>query len=127
MKTENEITFLIKKSIFEVYNNLGPGLLESVYEKALMIELQLQGLNAKCQVPISVHYKGIDLELGFRADIIVEDKVIIEVKSVEELSPFDHKQLLNYLKLTNLHLGILVNFNTHQINHNIVRIINGYL
>lgn len=127
MKTENEITFLIRKSIFEVYNNLGPGLLESVYEKALIIELQLQGLIARSQVPISVYYKEIDLELGFRADIIVEEKVIIEVKSVEELSPFHHKQLLNYLKLTQLHLGILVNFNTHHIHHNIVRIINGYL
>ncbi|WP_317038648.1 MULTISPECIES: GxxExxY protein [unclassified Chryseobacterium] len=127
MKTENELTFLIRKSIFEVYNNLGLGLLESVYEKALMIELQLQGLNVKCQIPVSVYYKNIDLDLGFRADIIVEEKVIVEIKSVEELSPFHHKQLLNYLKLTILHLGILVNFNTHQINHNIVRMINGYL
>ena len=125
--TENEITFLIRKAIFEVCNSLGPGLLESVYEKALTIELENQGLLVEVQVPISVIYKGTDLGLGFRADILVEDKIIIEIKSVVELAPIHHKQLLNYLKLTNLHLGILVNFNTNNINNDIVRIINGYL
>lgn len=125
--TENEITFLIRKAIFEVYNTLGPGLLESVYEKALAIELANQGLRVEVQVPISVIYKGTDLGLGFRADILVEDNIIIEIKSVVELAPIHHKQLLNYLKLTNLHLGLLVNFNTNNINSDIVRIINGYL
>ena len=125
--TENEITFLIRKAIFEVYNTLGPGLLESVYEKALALELANQGLQVEVQVPISVIYKGTDLGLGFRADILVEEKIIIEIKSVVELAPIHHKQLLNYLKLTNLHLGILVNFNTNNINSDIVRIINGYL
>ncbi len=124
--TENEITYLIRKSIFEVYKNLGPGLLESVYEKALLIELAEQGLTVQCQYPISVFYKEIDLGLGFRADIFVEEKIIIEVKSVVELAPIHHKQLLNYLKLTDLHLGLLVNFNTDDIQSNIVRIINGY-
>ena len=125
--TENEITYLIRKSIFEVYNHLGPGLLESVYEKALAIELQENGLIIKCQFPIDVNYKEHQLDLGFRADILVEDKIFIEIKSVEELSPFHHKQLLNYLKLTDLHLGILVNFNTDRIDKSIVRIINGYI
>ena len=124
--TENEITYLIRKAIFEVYNTLGPGLLESVYEKALAIELENQGLRAEVQVPISVIYKGTDLGLGFRADILVEEKIIIEIKSVVELAPIHHKQLLNYLKLTNCHLGILVNFNSNNINSEIVRIINGY-
>ncbi len=124
--TENEITFLVRKSIFEVYNTLGPGLLESVYEKALAIELQENGLEIRCQYPINVHYKEHDLDMGFRADILVEEKVIVEIKSVEELSPFHHKQLLNYLKLTHLHLGILVNFNCERIDRNIVRMINGY-
>ena len=78
------------------------------------------------QVPISVIYKGTDLGLGFRADILVEEKIIIEIKSVVELAPVHHKQLLNYLKITNLHLGILVNFNSNSINSDIVRIINGY-
>ncbi len=125
--TENEITFLIRKAIFEVYNTLGPGLLESVYEKALALELENQGLRVEVQVPISVIYKGTDLGLGFRADILVEEKIIIEIKSVVELAPIHPKQLLNYLKLTNLHLGILVNFNSNNINSDIVRIINGYL
>ncbi len=124
--TENEITFLIRKAIFEVYNTLGPGLLESVYEKALALELANQGLQVEVQVPISVIYKGTDLGLGFRADILVEEKIIIEIKSVVELAPVHHKQLLNYLKITNLHLGILVNFNSNSINSDIVRIINGY-
>lgn len=124
--TENEITFLIRKAIFEVYNTLGPGLLESVYEKALALELANQGLQVEVQFPISVIYKGTDLGLGFRADILVEEKIIIEIKSVVELAPVHHKQLLNYLKITNLHLGILVNFNSNSINSDIVRIINGY-
>ena len=125
--TENDLTYKIRKGIYEVYNNLGSGLLESVYEKALLIELEEQGLVVQSQVPISVSYKENDLGLGFRADILVEDKIIIEVKSVSELNPIHHKQLLNYLKLTNLHLGILVNFNTSDINKNIIRIVNGYL
>ncbi len=124
--TENEITFLIRKAIFEVYNTLGPGLLESVYEKALALELANQGLQVEVQVPISVIYKGTDLGLGFRADILVQEKIIIEIKSVVELAPVHHKKLLNYLKITNLHLGILVNFNSNSINSDIVRIINGY-
>ena len=124
--TENEITFLIRKAIFEVYNTLGPGLLESVYEKALALEIANQGLQVEVQFPISVIYKGTDLGLGFRADILVEEKIIIEIKSVVELAPVHHKQLLNYLKITNLHLGILVNFNSNSINSDIVRIINGY-
>lgn len=124
--TENEITYLIRKAIFEVYNTLGTGLLESVYGKALAIELENQGLEIKQEVPISVFYKEIDLGLGFRADILVEDQIIIEIKSVVELGPIHHKQLLNYLKITDPHLGILVNFNTRDIKSGIVRIINGY-
>lgn len=125
--TENEITFLIRKAIFEVYNTLGAGLLESVYEKALALELENLGLAIKLQFPISINYKGTDLGLGFRADILVEENIIIEIKSVVELAPIHHKQLLNYLKLTNCHLGILVNFNTNTISSDIVRIINGYV
>ncbi len=97
--TENEITYLIRKSAFEVYNYLGPGLLESVYEKALALELQENGLCIEFQVPISVVYKEKSLDLGFRADIIVEKRIIIEIKSVEKLNPVHHKQLLTYLKI----------------------------
>jgi GxxExxY protein len=124
--TENELTYAIRKGIFAVYNTLGSGLLESVYEKALIIELEEQGLTVQYQYPISVFYNSIDVGLGFRADILVEEQIIIEVKSVVELAPIHHKQLLNYLKLTDLHLGLLVNFNTNDIQSNIVRIINGY-
>ncbi len=124
--TENELTYAIRKGIFEVYNTLGSGLLESVYEKALIIELKSQGLEIKSQFPISVIYKEIDLGIAFRGDILVEDRIIVEVKSVTEILPIHHKQLLNYLKITDLHLGLLVNFNTAEINKNIFRIINGY-
>lgn len=120
------LIYAIRKGIFAVYNTLGSGLLESVYEKALIIELEQQGLTVQYQYPISVFYKSIDLGLGFRADILVEEEIIIEVKSVVELAPIHHKQLLNYLKLTDLHLGLLVNFNTDDIQSNIVKIINGY-
>ena len=89
--TENEITFLIRKEIFEVYNTLGPGLMENVYEKALALELENQGLRVEVQIPISVIYKETDLGLGFRADILVEEKIIIEIKSVLELAPIHHK------------------------------------
>ena len=124
--TESEISFLIRKAIFEVYNTLGVGLLESVYEKALVFELKNLGLKVQSQVQIPVIYKETDLGLGFIADIIVEDQIIIEVKSIVELAPIHHKQLLNYLKLKNYHLGILVNFNTEDITENIKRKINGY-
>ena len=120
------LIYAIRKGIFAVYNMLGSGLLQSVYEKALIIELEQQGLTVQYQYPISVFYKSIDFGLGFRADILVEEEIIIEVKSVVELAPIHHKQLLNYLKLTDLHLGLLVNFNTNDIQSNIVRIINGY-
>ena len=125
--TEDEITYLIRKSIFEVYNTLGTGLLESVYEKALAMEMESHGLKVISQYPISVAYKEIDMGMGFRADLLVEDRIILEIKSVQELAPIHHKQLLNYLKLTDLHLGILVNFNTNDLRSNIVRILNGYI
>ena len=123
--TENELTYAIRKGIFAVYNTLGSGLLESVYEKALIIELEQQGLTVQYQQPISVFYKSIDLGLGFRADILVEEEIIIEVKSVVELAPIHHKQLLNYLQLTYPPSGLLVNFNTDEIQRHIDRIING--
>lgn len=121
---ENDISYLIRGCIFKVSNNLGPGLLESVYEAALLYELKKNNLNAKSQVLLPVMYEDIVLELGFRLDIVVEDKVIIEIKSVEELSRVHYKQLLTYLKLSKLKLGMLVNFNTDDIQSNIKRIVN---
>ncbi|MGX5684157.1 GxxExxY protein [Chryseobacterium cucumeris] len=122
---ENEISFYIRKFIFSVYNELGPGLLEKVYEKVLALELKNNGLSVKTQVPIPITFKGVFIDSSFIADIIVEDKVIIEIKSIPEIINVHHKQLLTYLKLTKLKLGILVNFNTDYIDKSIIRKING--
>ena len=123
--SENEIAYQIRGAIYDVYNKLGPGLFELVYENALSYELKKRGLNVKSQVPINIVYNGIDMGAGFKMDLLVEDKVIIELKSVETFALVHHKQLLTYLKLTNLKLGILVNFNTSEINKSIIRKVNG--
>jgi len=122
--TENDITYIVRGGIFKVYNTLGPGLLESVYEAALKYELINEGLHVKSQVEVPVMYNDIKLELGFRLDLLVNDKVIIEIKSVEDLAPVHHKQLLTYLKLTDKRLGLLVNFNSDNISKSIIRIAN---
>ena len=122
--TENIISYKIRGAIFKVYNKLGPGLLESIYEAALIYQLKKDGLNVKSQVPINIVYDGKNLPVSFRLDLIVEDKVIIELKSVDCLSDIHKKQLLTYLKITGLHLGILVNFNEEDITLGIIRIAN---
>ena len=122
---ENEIAYQIRGAIYDVYNKLGPGLFELVYENALSYELKKRGLDVKSQVPINIIYDGIDMGAGFKMDLLIEEKVIIELKSVEALALVHHKQLLTYLKLTNLKLGILVNFNTSNINQSIIRKVNG--
>lgn len=124
---ENEISFNIRKSIFSVYNELEPGLLEKVYGKVLAYELENIGLKVETQIPMKIKYRDISIESSFIADIIVENKVIIEIKAVNEISNIHHQQLLTYLKLTNLKLGILVNFNTDYISKSIFRKINGNL
>lgn len=123
--TENEISYLIRGCIFKVYNALGPGLLESVYEAALAHELIQKGLKIRLQVPMPVVYEEVRLELGFRLDLLVNDLVLIEVKSIEALAEIHHKQVLTYLRISGLRLGILVNFNTDHIERNIVRKVNG--
>lgn len=122
--TENEISYKIRGAIFKVYNELGPGLLESIYEAALCYQLKKEGLNVQNQVPIDVVYDGVVLAVSYRLDIIVENKVVIELKSVETLSNVFFKQLLTYLKITKLRLGILVNFNTDDISQSIYRVAN---
>jgi GxxExxY protein len=122
--TENDISYKIRGAIFNVFQKLGPGLLESVYEAALIYELQKVDMKVESQKSIPVIYDGVQLDIGFRLDILVENKVIIEIKSVENLAPVHHKQLLTYLKLTNLKLGILINFNTDNINESIFRKVN---
>ena len=124
MKPENEISYDIRGAIFEVYNNLGPGLLESVYETALAFELQKMGREVKRQVGVPLVYENVKMDLGFRLDLLVDNRVVVEIKSVEQLAPVHFKQLLTYLRLTNLKLGLLVNFNTDSLEENIIRIVN---
>lgn len=122
--TENEISYKIRGAVFKVYDELGPGLLESVYEAALCYQMEKDGLKVENQLKVDVYYDNHLLPLDYRLDILVEDKVIIELKSVEDIYPVHFKQLLSYLKLANKHLGILVNFNTDNINKSIYREVN---
>jgi GxxExxY protein len=122
---ENDISYKIRGAIFDVYNGLGAGLFESVYVAALEWELINRGLRVKREVPIPVYYKDVEMDLGFRLDLLVENKVIIEVKSVENLAAVHHKQVLTYLKITELRLGILVNFNVANIKEGVFRKVNG--
>ena len=122
--TNKDITYEIRGAIYDVYRTLGPGLLESVYEEALVYELKLRHLNVQRQKPIPVIYKGVALNSELRLDLLVEDSVIIELKSVEDLKKVFAKQLLTYLRLTNKKVGILVNFNTDDILRSIIRIVN---
>lgn len=123
----NDLTYKIRGAIFTVHKVLGPGLLESVYEAALAYELNELGLEVKTQVGLPVEYKSILLELGFRIDILVNNQIIIEIKSVETLYDVHKKQLLTYLKLSGKRIGILVNFNSSVLvdKESLVRIING--
>ena len=123
--TENEVSYKARGAIFKVFNNLGPGLLESTYEIALAHELVKEGLRVKQQVGLPFVYDTIKLDLSFRIDLLVEDIVIIEIKSVEDLRDVHHKQLLTYLTLANRKLGLLVNFNTADISQSIFRKVNG--
>lgn len=108
---ENDISTLVLKTAIKVHRTYGPGLLESVYEELLHYELQKQGINCNRQVPIPMIHDGKTMELCFRADIIVENRVIIELKSIDQLSPVHYKQVLTYLKITGIKLGLLINFN----------------
>jgi GxxExxY protein len=123
--TENQISYQIRGAIFDVYNELGPGLLESVYEEAMVFELKKRGLSIQRQQEVPILYKGEELSTDLRLDLLVEDSVIVELKSVSELQDVHYKQLLTYLKLTKKKLGILVNFNTDDIQYDIKRVANG--
>ena len=121
--TENEISYQIRKAIFNVYNGLGPGLLESIYQKVLIYELEDLGLQVKYEVPFPIVYNDIVFDCNFRIDILVEDSVIIELKSVKNLEDIHYKQLSTYLKLADKRLGILVDFNTVNILDSIKRVV----
>ncbi len=121
--TDNEITYQIRGAVFDVYNALGPGLLESVYEEALFFELEQRGLKVERQKLVPINYKGNVLETELRLDLLVENQIIIELKSVEEMKPVFYKQTRTYLKLMNKHLGLLVNFGEQDMHEGIHRII----
>lgn len=122
--TEKEITYEIRGAIYDVYKELEPGLLESVYEEALVFEIEKRGLKVERQVQVPITYKGNVLKSELRLDLLVEDKVIVELKSVEEMKKVFSKQLLTYLRLMGKKVGLLVNFNTDDILNSISRIAN---
>ncbi len=121
---ENDISKKIIAASIEVHRILGPGLLESVYEEALCHELNLQGLKFKKQQSVSIKYKKVNLSTPLRLDLIVEDKVIIEIKAKEKLSEIDKPQLLTYLKLSQMKLGLLINFHVKLLKNGIYRVVN---
>ena len=122
---ENDIGKEVVDSAIAVHRALGPGLLETVYEVVLLHELRERGLKAKRQIPIAIKYRGISFDEGFRADIIVENKVILELKAIEKISNVHKKQVLTYLKLTGMRLGYLLNFGEAIMKNGITRIVNG--
>jgi GxxExxY protein len=121
---ENEIAKIVVDACYHIHKQLGPGLLETVYEVILSHELKKRGLRVDRQVPVSVKWDNITFEEGFRADLIVEDKVIIELKSVEHIARVHPKQLLTYLRLTDKRLGLLINFGDEVIKSGVKRVVN---
>ncbi len=122
---ENEIAKIVLDICFEIHRKLGPGLLESVYEEVLCYELAQHGLSFSRQKPLPVYWKGVKMEIGFRTDVIVEEKVIIELKSVESMSPVFPKVVLTYLRITELKLALLLNFHNVLFKDGITRLVNG--
>lgn len=122
--SEDRISFKIIGASIELHRTLGPGLLESAYQAALVHELKAVGLMVQSQVPMPLVYKGMKQEIGFRIDLLVEEKVIVEVKSVEQLAPVHFAQVLTYLRLSEKKLGLLINFNTRYIKDGIHRVVN---
>jgi GxxExxY protein len=123
--TENELAKQIVNAAYRIHTTLDPGLLESVYETTLAHEIEKQGIKAQRQQPLPVIYETIRMDIGFRADLVIGDKVIVEIKSVEAISPVHRKQLLTYLRLANKRLELLINFNVELIKDGITRVVNG--
>ena len=122
--TENELSYKIIGAVIELQKQIGPGLWESVYENALAYELRSLGLDVSQKVSMPFVYKEVHLEVGYRIDILVENKIILEIKSVESLAPIHYSQLLTYLKLSDKRLGLLINFNSKLVKDSIHRIVN---
>ena len=123
--TENEIAKIVLDICFNIHRKLGPGLLESVYEEVLCVELAKRGLSFTRQKPLPVYWEGVKMEIGFRTDVIVENKVIVELKSVENMSRVFPKVLLTYLRISKLKLGLLINFHEVLLKDGIKRLVNG--
>ena len=122
---ENDITYLVRQSAFNVHTALGPGLLESAYEAALMHELRLAGLHVQNQVGLPMSYGEAKLDVGYRIDLLVEGKVVVELKALETILEVHHMQLVTYLKLSGCRAGLLINFNAARIKDGIFRKVNG--
>jgi GxxExxY protein len=122
---ENEIAKIVVDTAFRIHTRLGPGLLESAYQTIMVYELKNRGLHVEAEITMPIHYDGITLDAGYRADIIVEKLVIIELKSVEKIAEVHKKQLLTYLRLADMRLGLLINFGAPLIKEGITRIVNG--
>ena len=123
--TENELAKIVFHAGMKIHKTLGPGLLESVYEECLFYEIQKRGLIVVKQVPLPVVYENIKLDGGYRVDLLVENKLIIEIKSVEELHKLHFAQVLTYLRLSGIKLGLLINFNTSMFKDGVKRVVNG--
>ncbi len=123
--SENEIARIVVDAAYKVHTRMGPGLLESVYETVLRFELQQRGLKVDRQVKVPIVYEGIEFDECFRADLIVEGRVILEIKSVESIERVHKKQLLTYLRITGLKLGLLINFGAPLIKEGVTRLVNG--
>jgi len=122
--TENEIATTIVDAAYKIHTRLGPGLMESVYEATLAYELSKRGLRLRRQQGMPVIYEAVRMSVGFRADMIVGDKVIVEIKSIDVIAPVHRKQLLTYLRLADKRLGLLINFNVELIRDGITRVVN---
>ena len=124
--TLNQLTEKIIGLAIKVHRTLGPGFLESVYQAALVYELVKAGIQFEKEKALPVEYEEIFLDIGFRCDFLVDKRIIVECKSVREVTPLDHAQLLNYLKITNLTVGLLINFNVRKLTDGVQRIVNNY-
>ncbi len=125
--TENQIATIVVNASYKVHKSLGPGLLESAYEECLYYELKKQGLQVEKQKPLPLVYESVKMDIGYRVDLMVENKFIIEIKSVESINDVHLAQILTYLKLSDCKLGMLINFNVSLVKNGIKRIINGSL
>ena len=122
--SHDDIAAVIVDAALKIHKTLGPGLLESVYQATLEFELRRRGLNVVQQLALPVYYEGIKLDVGFRIDLLVEDRVVVEIKSMEAIAPVHRKQLETYLRLMNRRLGLLINFNVELMKHGIQRVVN---